>query len=244
MADRGLDLAQHLVPCHLELEFHMQVRGGDKRVDPRPFRVLHRLRTPGRYRRAASAPGRRPSRSATIFATSVTASKSPSEAIGKACLDDVHAHLVEQLRDLQLLGQGHRGAGRLLAIAHRGVEDLHAVLSRPQRSVCSFIGSVLGLCRVWVGRRCSGHPPRAAPRSPAPSEADKKQEPARESRRGSQTGDVTAIGHGVQYSRTKVKGKREMPRACPVRVLRSGPQEMQLWFVIRISTRAVVEFGG
>ncbi len=41
----------------------------------------------------------------------------------EAGLDDVDAHLVEQLGDLELLFQGHGGAGRLLAIAQRGVED-------------------------------------------------------------------------------------------------------------------------
>jgi hypothetical protein len=41
----------------------------------------------------------------------------------EAGLDHVHAHLLEHLRDLQLLGDGHGGAGRLLAVAQRGVED-------------------------------------------------------------------------------------------------------------------------
>ena len=48
---------------------------------------------------------------------------------GEPGLDDVDAHLVEKRRDLQLLVVGHGGAGRLLAVAQRRVEDQDAVLS-------------------------------------------------------------------------------------------------------------------
>ena len=60
----------------------------------------------------------------TSRAISATDSKSPFEAIGKAGLDDVDAHARELLGDLELLGLVHGGAGRLLAVAQRGVEDL------------------------------------------------------------------------------------------------------------------------
>ena len=43
-------------------------------------------------------------------------------------LDDVHAHLVEQLGHFELLVEGHGGAGALLAVAQGGVEDDDAVL--------------------------------------------------------------------------------------------------------------------
>ena len=46
----------------------------------------------------------------------------------EAGLDDVDAHLVEQLGDLELLLVGHGGAGALLAVAQGGVEDDDAVL--------------------------------------------------------------------------------------------------------------------
>ena len=46
----------------------------------------------------------------------------------EAGLDDVDAHLVEERGDLQLLLERHGGAGRLLAVAERGVEDQDAVL--------------------------------------------------------------------------------------------------------------------
>ena len=56
-------------------------------------------------------------------AISRTASKSPGEAIGKAGLDHVDAQLDQGLGDLHLLGQVHARAGRLLAVAERGVEN-------------------------------------------------------------------------------------------------------------------------
>ena len=48
----------------------------------------------------------------------------------EAGLDDVDAHLVEQLGDLELLVEGHGGAGALLAVAQGRVEDDDAVASR------------------------------------------------------------------------------------------------------------------
>ena len=52
----------------------------------------------------------------------------------EAGLDDVDAHGVEQLGDLELLLMGHGGAGALLAVAQGGVEDDDAVLARTWRS--------------------------------------------------------------------------------------------------------------
>ena len=46
----------------------------------------------------------------------------------KTGLDDVDAHLVEQLGDFELLLVGHGGAGALLAVAQGGVENDDAVL--------------------------------------------------------------------------------------------------------------------
>ena len=61
------------------------------------------------------------------LAISETASKSPSRGDREAGLDDVDAHGVEEVGDLQLLLEGHGGAGALLAVAQRGVEDEDAV---------------------------------------------------------------------------------------------------------------------
>ena len=45
----------------------------------------------------------------------------------EARLDDVDAHLVEEVGDLQLLLEGHGGAGALLAVAQGRIEDEDAV---------------------------------------------------------------------------------------------------------------------
>ncbi len=46
---------------------------------------------------------------------------------GEPGLDDVDAHAVEALGNLELLLEGHGGAGALLAVAQRGVENDDAV---------------------------------------------------------------------------------------------------------------------
>ena len=63
---------------------------------------------------------------------------------GKTGLDDVDAHVVEHLGDLELFLEGHGGAGALLAVAQGGVEYDDAVL----------LGLVCGghvLNSFWVG---------------------------------------------------------------------------------------------
>ena len=62
------------------------------------------------------------------LAISLTAAKSPSEAIGKPASMMSTPICVEQLGDFELLLVGHGGAGRLLAVAQGGVEDDDAVL--------------------------------------------------------------------------------------------------------------------
>ena len=52
---------------------------------------------------------------------------------------DVDAHLVQQDGDFELLLMGHRGAGRLLAVAQRGVQYPYAVFFGSRGgSVCCF----------------------------------------------------------------------------------------------------------
>jgi len=53
----------------------------------------------------------------------------------------VCAHLVEELGHLQLLVEGHGGAGALLPVAQGGVEDDHAVL----------VGTRLTLLALFLG---------------------------------------------------------------------------------------------
>ena len=51
----------------------------------------------------------------------------------EAGLDHVDAHGLEDLGDAELLGDGHRAAGRLLAVAQGGVEDDDALGRRGGR---------------------------------------------------------------------------------------------------------------
>ena len=62
----------------------------------------------------------------------------------KPGLDDVDAHGVEDVGDLDLFFEGHRRAGALLAVAQSGVEDQDAVL-----------GSVV-ISQILDGRRSQG----------------------------------------------------------------------------------------
>ena len=65
----------------------------------------------------------------------------------EAGLDDVDAHRVEEIGDFELFLQRHRGAGRLLAVAQRRVENDDAVLvgagrgSRMAEGLCGSAGS-------------------------------------------------------------------------------------------------------
>src|SRR5438552_3549746 len=47
---------------------------------------------------------------------------------GEARFDDVHSQVFERVRDLELLGQVHAGAGGLFAVTQRRVEDHQAVV--------------------------------------------------------------------------------------------------------------------
>ena len=69
--------------------------------------------------------------------TARTASKSPSDAIGKPASRTSTPELGQLVRHAHLLGHGHAAAGRLLAVAQGGVED-----GRPGRSRSSGDGAV------------------------------------------------------------------------------------------------------
>ena len=67
---------------------------------------------------------------------------------GKAGLDDVDAHVVEHLGDLDLFLERHGGAGALLAVAQGGVEYDNAVLL----GLFSFahLKIPFGSCALWA----------------------------------------------------------------------------------------------
>ena len=69
----------------------------------------------------------------------------------EAGLDDVDAHGVEHLGDLELLLVRHGGAGRLLAVAQGGVEDDDAVLLRTGAGVVMDLVLLVVGARPWSG---------------------------------------------------------------------------------------------
>ena len=56
-----------------------------------------------------------------------TASKSPGEAMGKPASITSTPRSLKGVGDLELFGEVHAGAGRLLAVAQRGVENQDSV---------------------------------------------------------------------------------------------------------------------
>ena len=140
----------------------------------------------------------------TAFAIAVTASKSPGEVIGKPGLDDVDAQARELVRDLQLLLHVQRDAGRLLAVAQRRVEDVHAIRvlavgrGGPSVGVIDFPPSP-GL-RLFL-LRCAGLGPRLA------------YSPRRGRRRRRAGGDAAPSSRGTRAGGRSVGGRLDLTRS-------------------------------
>jgi hypothetical protein len=143
----------HRLGRHLQLVLHVQRAGRDEGVDARAGRELDRRAGP------VDVLGRRPgqSRDGAVLDPLGDLADRLEVALGgdrEAGFDHVDAHLLEDVGDLQLLLQVHGAAGRLLAVAHGGVEDDDA-LARTRgiagaRTDARFLG-VLGFCRHGLG---------------------------------------------------------------------------------------------
>ncbi len=115
------DRLQHRVLAHVQLVLHVDGAGGDEGVDARPLRAFERLARRIDILEAGAAeaahggvlhdPGN------LLHRREIAGGRHR-----EAGFDDIHAHLVEQLGDLDLLLQSHGCAGRLLAVAQGGVE--------------------------------------------------------------------------------------------------------------------------
>ena len=122
--DRGL---QHLLRRLVQLHPHVQWRGRDHGVDAAALGEFHRLGTAvdvgGMGTGQASDDG-------ILGAAGDLADRFEVTLRGdrEAGFDDVNAHIVQQLGDLDLLLEGHGGAGALFAVAQSGVENDYAVL--------------------------------------------------------------------------------------------------------------------
>ena len=126
VGDRGAGLALDVLAGGLQLVADVDVRRRDEGVDARPGGVADRV--PGRvdvldvgarqtgHNRAFDLPGDR------LYGLEVAGARDR-----EAGLDDVDAQAGELVGDLELLGRVERDAGRLLAVAQRGVEDQYSV---------------------------------------------------------------------------------------------------------------------
>src|SRR5262249_37860241 len=175
----------HLVDLfrlHLQLPLHVDRRGRDEGVD-------------------AAAPGRLDGFAGAVDVGLAGAGKAADDGVlralgdlaygvevafrcdGEAGLDDVDAHLVEELGDFELLLMRHGGAGRLLAVAQRGVEYDDVILLGFIRGGGHW--NVLLDSIAPAGREGSGSsvPLSAQAQTPSrPSGAGKQKEPANRTR--------------------------------------------------------------
>ena len=154
------DHRQHFLGVLLQLVFHVQGRGGDERVDAPAPGVFHRLRAAvDVLEGGAGEPGDR----GVLHALGDCGHRLEIafRGDGEAGLDDVDAHRVEHVGDFELFLQGHRRAGRLLAVAQRGVEDEDPVLVGGGRGGMRAGVLVLGHCSVLLGGGGpAGHTPQ------------------------------------------------------------------------------------
>ena len=122
--DRNL---KHLLRRLVELVLHVQRRGRNHRVDAAALGELHRRRAAVDVVRMRP---REPRDDSVLRAAADLADclKVAFARDGETGLDDVDAHVVEHLGDLELFLEGHGGAGALFAVAQGGVEYNDAVL--------------------------------------------------------------------------------------------------------------------
>ena len=213
---------------HLQLVFHMQRRGGDEGVDARRAARGAPLRRSGRCPCARRGPGPQTEAFLTRRAISRTASKSPFEAIGKAGLDDVDAHRVENLGDLQLFLERHGGAGRLLAVAQGGVENDDAIGVVAIFRLARVLGAVLLMRLVlmlghgqkfrfdgprsrggFAGGSCKLNSPKRLGQGPfVRSGAAKKQQEGVETRESVRREADLRIGRGVKARHARASSSR------------------------------------
>ena len=133
---------QHLLGRLLQLVLPVHRRGGDEGVDARACGVLDGLA--GAVDVGLAGP-RQPAhhRSLELAGDLRHGGKIALRSDRKARLDDVDAHVVEEVGDLQLLLEAHGGAWALLAVAQGGIENEDAV----------GVGALVRLGALGGGRR-------------------------------------------------------------------------------------------
>ena len=121
-ADPGDGALDDLLAGHPELVLAVDGRGGQEHVDARLLGVLDGL--PGAVDVAVVAAGEAADgRAGDLGGDGADGLEVALRGDREAGLDDVDAQVGQRPGDLELLGVVHAGAGRLLAVAERGVED-------------------------------------------------------------------------------------------------------------------------
>jgi hypothetical protein len=136
---RGDHRLVDLFRLHLQLPLHVHRRGGDEGMDARALRRLDGFA--GAVDVVEAGAGEAADhRFLGALGDLVDGGEVAFRGDRKAGLDDVDAHLVEELGDFELLLVGHRRARALLAVAQGGVEDNDAVFLGPDRRGCGRLG--------------------------------------------------------------------------------------------------------
>ena len=124
--DRGAGLVQHVLAGRAELVDDVDVRRRDERVDARSLRVAYSSRGGLHVGRLSSSEAG-DDRAFDLASDRLDRFEVAGRGDREAGLDDVDAEAGELMRDLELLAGVQRDAGRLLAVAQRGVEDADVV---------------------------------------------------------------------------------------------------------------------
>ena len=119
---------QHLFACLAQLVLEVDVAGGNKRVNPSPWRWSHGVCTG--FDVGTRGPGQATNNGA-VFATNLLSNALHRSEITRACkgeasLDHIHAETGQLLRDRQLLLEVEAGSRGLFTIPQGGVEDQYA----------------------------------------------------------------------------------------------------------------------
>ena len=104
----------------------MDVAGRDEDVEVRPLGDLDRLDRPLRVAVLAAGEGRDRDPAAGLLGDPADRLEVAGRGGREAGLDDVDLEARQLARDVELLGGGQAGAGRLLPVAQGGVEDADA----------------------------------------------------------------------------------------------------------------------
>ena len=138
--DRRRGVVEGLLAGHLQLYLEMQIRTGEKCMDARPLGELQRMGG-ALYIERAGTGERSDHRAADRLTDRTDGLEIAFRGDRKARLQNVHAQIVERMRHLDLFRRAHAAAGRLLAVAQRGVKEDDPVLRVSRRSTMRHVPS-------------------------------------------------------------------------------------------------------